>query len=66
MGKKGRLLVANFPNLAYPCDRCGALIQKGKLCDHCAKGIQDDLSRFEQEKRRKEEQRKNTYYFKNF
>ncbi|GER68390.1 hypothetical protein BpJC7_00740 [Weizmannia acidilactici] len=62
--RKGRLLTAHFPNLAYPCDRCGKLIQSGKICEDCAKAISEDLERFEKEKKWEEKVRKKTYHFK--
>ena len=36
--RKGRLHPAIFPSLGYPCDNCGRLTTKGKLCEKCAKG----------------------------
>ena len=63
--RKGRLLVAHFPNLGYPCEHCGTLIQKGKLCNSCASRLKNDLERFENEQHRQEELlRKRTYYYK--
>ncbi|WHY79707.1 flagellar protein [Neobacillus sp. WH10] len=31
----GRILVNDFPNLSYPCETCGKMIQKGKQCSSC-------------------------------
>ncbi|WP_318615800.1 TIGR03826 family flagellar region protein [Sporosarcina sp. YIM B06819] len=45
--RKGRLQPAMFPNLGYPCDGCGKLTSKGKLCESCATNIQNDLKIFE-------------------
>ncbi|MEK5040712.1 TIGR03826 family flagellar region protein [Sporosarcina sp. FSL K6-3457] len=45
--RKGRLQPALFPNLGYPCDNCGKLTNKGKLCESCASNIQNDLATFE-------------------
>lgn len=53
--RKGRLQVAQFPNLGYPCDHCGSLITKGKICDKCATAIKQELSTFENEKTRQEQ-----------
>ncbi|SRR5690625_4812828 len=41
--KQRRLLQTNFPNLTYPCDRCGKEIREGKLCQSCAEEIREDL-----------------------
>ncbi|ETI67703.1 TIGR03826 family flagellar region protein [Neobacillus vireti] len=31
----GRILVDQFPNLSYPCETCGNMIQKGRKCKDC-------------------------------
>ncbi|MGD9678483.1 MAG: flagellar protein [Vulcanibacillus sp.] len=33
--QEGRISVAESPNLGYPCESCGASINKGRLCDKC-------------------------------
>ena len=45
--RKGRLQPALFPNLGYPCDKCGALTSTGKICDKCTEEIQADLRTFD-------------------
>ncbi|MGG0644197.1 TIGR03826 family flagellar region protein [Sporosarcina gallistercoris] len=45
--RKGRLQPAMFPNLGYPCDNCGKLTSKGKLCDTCTAEIKQELKVFE-------------------
>ncbi|CAM5191128.1 Flagellar operon protein (TIGR03826 family) OS=Ureibacillus acetophenoni OX=614649 GN=SAMN05877842_101179 PE=4 SV=1 [Ureibacillus acetophenoni] len=45
--RKGRLHPAMFPNLGYPCDNCGRLTNKGKLCDNCTSEIKTELRTFE-------------------
>ncbi|MBM7649356.1 flagellar operon protein (TIGR03826 family) [Bacillus ectoiniformans] len=47
--KKGRLHATHFPNMGYPCDNCGAIINKGKLCTPCVDQIERDLKRIQQE-----------------
>lgn len=32
---EGRILVHQFPNLSYPCESCGNMIQKGRKCTKC-------------------------------
>lgn len=56
--RTGRLKVTQFPNLGYPCDKCGAIIRSGKLCEPCALEIKKDLEQHEQEEAFKEELRK--------
>ncbi|MBB4823619.1 flagellar operon protein (TIGR03826 family) [Sporosarcina luteola] len=45
--RKGRLQPALFPNLGYPCDNCGKLTIKGKLCDDCTDDLKSELRTFE-------------------
>jgi len=45
--RKGRLHPAVFPNLGYPCDNCGRLTTKGKLCEPCTSELKSDLRTFE-------------------
>ena len=56
--KTGRLKITQFPNLGYPCDRCGTIIRTGKLCDSCASKLREALEIHEKEEDRKEELRK--------
>lgn len=63
--KNKRLQIASFPNLGYPCDKCGHIIRKGKLCDKCTTELQGDLETFQAEEKRKHEllkKERNTYY----
>lgn len=64
--KTGRLKLAQFPNLGYPCDKCGKIIQKGKLCNPCADTLKKELEMFKKEEERKKEienQDKHKTYF---
>ena len=45
--RKGRLQPAMFPNLGYPCDNCGHLTHKGKLCKKCQDELKADLRTFD-------------------
>lgn len=56
--RTGRLKVAQFPNLGYPCDKCGKMIQKGKICDDCSDKIRKELKTFDYETERKKEMEK--------
>ncbi|MGG0720068.1 TIGR03826 family flagellar region protein [Robertmurraya massiliosenegalensis] len=60
--KTGRLKVAQFPNLGYPCDKCGKIIQKGKLCNPCADTLKKELEMHtKEEERKKEIERQDTH-----
>ncbi|WP_027409281.1 TIGR03826 family flagellar region protein [Anoxybacteroides tepidamans] len=61
--KSGRLQLANFPNLGYPCSRCGTLIREGKLCAQCTKDLNKQIERMQQEEEKKKEQRQRTVYY---
>ena len=62
--KKGRIQLIHFPNLSYPCEKCGRPIQKGKLCEQCAGELRREIEKFEEEERRKKEweERTKVYY----
>lgn len=64
--KQKRLRTSQFPQLSYPCAKCGEPIVHGELCDKCTKELKDDLERFEKNKslEQKSEQNKpgRTYY----
>ncbi|REK56389.1 MAG: hypothetical protein C6P36_09685 [Geobacillus sp.] len=63
--QSGRLQLAQFPNLTYPCARCGALIRKGKLCENCLKDLNQQLEELQKdEERKKRRQAENIYYTK--
>lgn len=53
--KKGRLQTAHFPNLGYPCDKCGRIIRSGRLCENCSSELRQELEHFEKEEQRKQE-----------
>jgi flagellar operon protein (TIGR03826 family) len=53
--KNGKLQTAQFPNLGYPCDKCGAIIRTGRLCESCAGAIKSELQVHEHEEQRKKE-----------
>ncbi|GLY09225.1 TIGR03826 family flagellar region protein [Bacillus badius] len=67
--KKGRLHAAHFPNLGYPCDRCGALIHKGKVCRACTDDIEGELVQIQREEafeaKKQEHLKQTTYYAAN-
>jgi flagellar operon protein (TIGR03826 family) len=64
--KNGKLQIAQFPNFGYPCDKCGAVIRTGRLCEDCANEIKDDLKHFEREEefKQKMNNHKGTYFSK--
>mgnify|MGYP001304112886 FL=1 len=62
--RKGRTRLVLFPNLAYPCEKCGRPITKGRICKKCSKELRQELEQFEREEKRKKEieERKKAYY----
>lgn len=60
--RSGRLQITHFPNLGYPCDKCGKIIRTGKLCETCAVELRKELQTYETEEARKQQLiRKSTY-----
>lgn len=51
--RTGRLRLAQFPNLGYPCQKCHTIIREGNLCDDCTKELRSELSTFDREEGRK-------------
>lgn len=66
--KNGRLRLAQFPNLGYKCDKCGATIREGVLCQNCIDDLRLQLKIHQEDEQRKQEMeernRTNTYLFK--
>lgn len=64
--KNGKLQITQFPNLGYPCDKCGKIIRTGKLCEGCASEIMNDLKNFERDEefKQKVNSHKGTYFTK--
>ncbi|MGM0792315.1 TIGR03826 family flagellar region protein [Bacillus infantis] len=64
--RTGKLKLAQFPNLGYPCDKCGAYIREGKLCLKCAKELREDISVMHAEEERKKQmalkEKQGTYF----
>ncbi|MFS0864959.1 TIGR03826 family flagellar region protein [Fredinandcohnia sp. 179-A 10B2 NHS] len=53
--RTGRLQLAQFPNLGYPCQKCRTIIREGKLCGDCSKDIRQQLTTLEKEQERLKE-----------
>lgn len=45
--RRGRLQPSLFPNLGYPCESCGAMTQKGKLCVACTETLEKEINQHE-------------------
>ncbi|MFC0272218.1 TIGR03826 family flagellar region protein [Metabacillus herbersteinensis] len=64
--RNGRIQISNFPNLSYPCGKCGASIREGKLCDNCETDIKSQIHQLDQEQsireRNKAEEKRATFY----
>jgi flagellar operon protein (TIGR03826 family) len=62
--RKRRLHPTHFPNMGYPCDKCGTIIPNGKLCNDCSHELSSDLKQFEAQeewKKRQKELHQKTY-----
>lgn len=64
--KEKRLSPTEFPKLAYPCERCGREITRGKICEKCQSELKDALAHIEKEeqleKERKAKEQKSIYF----
>ncbi len=62
--RQRRIQLANFPNLGYPCQKCGKLIRENKLCIACGKDIKTQLYELDQEdeRRQKVTEKQTTFY----
>ncbi len=62
--KKGRIQTKLFPNMGYPCEKCGKVIQTGRICETCSSELVKDLNQFdsEQERKKKMSSHQATYY----
>ncbi|WP_026559735.1 TIGR03826 family flagellar region protein [Bacillus sp. J37] len=64
--RQGRIQLINFPNLGYPCEKCGKTIREDRLCEECKEGIHKQIHQLEQEKmisdRNKQTARETTFY----
>ena len=56
--REGRLHLAQFPNLGYPCEKCNTSIREGRLCKDCSEDLKSGLNQLQREK--SFENRKNT------
>lgn len=65
--KEKRLLVSQFPNLGYPCEKCGDKIKAGRLCKSCSEELLQNLDNETREneraKRLKETDNKQAVYY---
>lgn len=41
--KQQRLRATDFPNLTYPCEKCGTPVSEGRLCENCAQNIRKQV-----------------------
>ena len=42
--REGRLMVTTFPNLGYPCESCGNMIQSKRICGPCQKELDVEIA----------------------
>ena len=55
--REGRISLLDAPNLSYPCESCGTLIQSSHLCENCRKRfINASKNFFEEDAKAKKKQ----------
>ncbi|MDQ0227145.1 hypothetical protein CHH83_08010 [Bacillus sp. 7586-K] len=64
--RNGRIQLSNFPNLGYPCEKCGKSIREGRICDSCTSDINEQLHQLDEvekiSERNKSSNIQTTYY----
>ncbi|WP_268884365.1 TIGR03826 family flagellar region protein [Alicyclobacillus fructus] len=45
--RTGKLLLRQYPNMTYPCERCGAPTQSGRLCMNCAQELGEGIQMYD-------------------
>lgn len=60
--KEGRISIADFPNIGYQCESCGAPINAGKLCKKCSDRLNKDIKQVLDDYSSAKEEKKNTYF----
>lgn len=64
--KEKRLQSSLYPNLAYPCEKCGNTITEGRLCKNCSDNLIKEVKRVEELEERKiqrdQEEKTKIYY----
>lgn len=65
--KNGKLKPSIFPNLGYPCERCGKITNRGKICISCSNSITNTLAQEEKDQqwyKQIQQTRRGTYHYK--
>mgnify|MGYP001174086194 FL=1 len=66
--KEKRLRAADFPNLNYPCEKCGQPITTGRICEQCSSEMikelkfQEEIEQQINQRKKAERDRENVYY----
>ncbi|WP_274362502.1 TIGR03826 family flagellar region protein [Paenibacillus thermotolerans] len=51
--REGRISIAEFPNMSYDCEVCGAAIREGHLCEACRTKLSRDLQNMKEIERKR-------------
>ncbi|MFD2671995.1 flagellar protein [Marinicrinis sediminis] len=46
--REGRISIMDAPNMGYPCEVCGEIIQTGGMCDNCRNRLTRDVRKLTQ------------------
>ena len=64
--RNGRIQLSNFPNLGYPCEKCGKSIREGRICDSYTSDNNEQLHQLDEvekiSERNKSSNIQTTYY----
>ncbi|ATO49129.1 MULTISPECIES: TIGR03826 family flagellar region protein [Brevibacillus] len=63
--REGRISVQSNPNLGYPCESCGEIIQSGALCTNCSGKLQREITQqMDVDRRLTDDERKRNQVYK--
>ncbi len=60
--RQDRIMSAEWTELTYPCERCGADINSGRFCDRCNKEMQESLHSAAESIRKQDNEERRTGY----
>ncbi|MCI3921334.1 hypothetical protein MO973_24510 [Paenibacillus sp. TRM 82003] len=51
--REGRISIADFPQMSYECEVCGASIRESHLCDNCRQRLVKDVNGLKEDEARR-------------
>ncbi len=51
--REGRISIAEYQNMSYKCEVCGASIREGHICESCRQRLSKDVQNLREDERRR-------------